>query len=92
MDRPIPRAPARPRLIRIMAILGVALTTCTGCVPAPVDGALRVGVEASGEATYDCPRLKIFEGDLSIGCTLDRLFDGGMRQEVITYERDLYHD
>jgi hypothetical protein len=46
MHRPILRTPARPSLIQIMAVLGVVLTTCTGCVPAPVGGALRVGAEA----------------------------------------------
>jgi hypothetical protein len=39
MVRLIVLTPARPRLMRLLVILGVALT-CTGCVPAPVDGAL----------------------------------------------------
>jgi len=62
MYRPILLTPARQRLIQIMAILGVALPTCTGCVPAPLDGALSVGAGAPAEAANDCPGLKVFEG------------------------------
>jgi hypothetical protein len=38
--------PTRPRPICITAMLGLALAACTGCVPAPVGGSLRVSAQA----------------------------------------------
>jgi len=78
MSRLILLTPARPRLIQISAILGVALTTCAGCVPAPVDGALRVGAEAPDAGMVavagDDPRT-VLEAVDSFACAPGRFVD-----------------